>query len=48
MLPRGGDKSALCSRTAPVLLPASKHGPRISRWKLNSYSKGLVTSLSSS
>lgn len=29
-------------------VPASKHGPRISRWKLNSYSEGLVASLCSS
>lgn len=35
-------------RTPQHALPASKHGPRISRWKLNSYSEGLVASLSSS
>lgn len=29
------------------LSPASRHGPRISSWKLNSYSMGLDTSVSS-
>lgn len=36
---------ALQSRLDISLSPASRHGPRISSWKLNSYSMGLDTSV---